>query len=373
MINIKDNIEERLWNYIKKNYITENYTNAILDSIQFIGDIVREKSGLEGDGNTLVGIAFGGENPKIKLNKLQTESEKNFQKGIEHILRGIYSAYRNPRSHAKHEDSEIEAIEIIFFINHLIKIIDKSKGKFSTEIFLQRVFDKDFVQEKKYSDILVKSIPTNKYFEVAIELYKHKSDGDIQNLKYVWTSLFDELNEEQKRELHGLSSEELRFTDSPLIVVKCIGLFSKTWDEIDEDARFRAENKIRNLISSSEKDIYGQLSQEGIYVTWLTSILDKSVLIGAIADELENLFLTRNKNKQRFVLEYFGRHLKKLDENLLLSSFDDHFIDELKNGNELVYNYISRKIRISPKENAKFKTHLEEFQAAAEPENDLPF
>lgn len=88
---------------------------------------------------------------------------------------------------------------------------------------------------------------------------------------------------------------------------------------------------------------------------------------------MENLFLTRNKNKQRFVLEYFGRHLKKLDENLLLSSFDDHFIDELKNGNELVYNYLSRKIRISPKENAKFKTHLEEFQAAAEPENDLPF
>lgn len=373
MINLKDNIEERLWNYIKRNYISENYTNAILDSIQFVGDIIREKSGLEGDGNTLVGIAFGGENAKIKLNKLQTESEKNFQKGMEQILRGIYSAYRNPRSHTKHEDSEIEAIEIIFFINHLIKILDKSKGKFSTEIFLQRVFDKDFVQDKKYSDILVKSIPSTKYFEVAIELYKHKSDGDIRNLKYVWTSLIDELNVEQKKELHELASEELRFTESPSIVVKCIGLFSKSWDELDEDARFRAENKIRNLIPSAEKDIYGNLTQEGIYVSWLTSILDKSVLIGSIADELEDLFLTRNQNKQRFFLEYFGRYLKKLDENLLLATFDDHFIEELKNGNELVYNYLSRKHRVKPNEYAKFKTHMDEFQAAAEPERDLPF
>jgi hypothetical protein len=45
MENIKLIVEERLWNSIKKNYISENYTNSILDAIQFIGDIIREKSG----------------------------------------------------------------------------------------------------------------------------------------------------------------------------------------------------------------------------------------------------------------------------------------------------------------------------------------
>ena len=79
MISLKENIEERLWEFVKKNYNSENYSNAILDSIQFIGDLIREKSGLEGDGNTLIGIAFGGENPKIKLNNLQTETEKNIR------------------------------------------------------------------------------------------------------------------------------------------------------------------------------------------------------------------------------------------------------------------------------------------------------
>ena len=69
-------------------------------------------------------------------NKLQTETEKNIQKGVEFTLRGIYSAFRNPRSHTKHVDKEEDADAIIIFINHLLKLIDKSKGKFSWRLLL---------------------------------------------------------------------------------------------------------------------------------------------------------------------------------------------------------------------------------------------
>lgn len=372
-MNLKENIEERLWNYIKRNYIAENYSNAILDSIQFLGDLIRDKSGLEGDGNSLIGIAFGGENPKLKLNALQTESEKNFQKGIEQILRGIYSAYRNPRSHSKHEDLEQDANEIIYFINHLIKILDKSKGKFSTEIFLNRVFDKDFVQDKKYGEILVKSVPATKYYEVAVELYKNKSEGSIINLQYVWESLFLKLNEVQRKEILDLVSEELRFTNHPEIVSKCIGLFSELWEQIDEDARLRAENKIINLISKAEKDVYGKVTTEGANVTWLTSIIEKMSLKEELAGAIEDLFLTRVESKQRFVLEYFGRHLKSLEQHLFLTSFDEMFIDELTNGNDFIYTYISGKSRANPKENSKFKKHLENFKSNKTISDDLPF
>lgn len=371
-MNLKENTEERLWDYIKRNYIAENYTNAILDSIQYLGDLIRDKSGLEGDGNSLIGIAFGGENPKVKLNQLQTESEKNFQKGIEQILRGIYSAYRNPRSHSKHEDTEQDANEIIYFINHLVKILDKSKGKFSTEIFLSRVFDKDFVQDKKYADILVKSIPATKYYEVAVELYKNKSEGSVINLQYVWSSLFTKLNETQQKEILDLVSEELRFTNLPEIVAKCIGLFSDIWEQIDEDARLRAENKIINLIPKAEKDIYGKVTAEGAHVTWLTSLIDKMLLKSEFANAIEDLFLTRVESRQRFVLEYFGRYLDKIEQNLFLTSFAELFIEELKNGNDLIYNYVSRKSRIKPKENVKYKEYLESFKSN-KIIDDLPF
>ena len=168
MEHIKKHIEERLWNFIKRSYNSEDYKNAILDSIQFVGDIIRDKSGLDNDGNQLVGRAFEGKNPKIKLNKLKTESERNVQKGIGSILRGIYSAYRNPRSHSNINDTEQDAFEVIIFINHLLKLIDKSKGKFSTELFLKRVFDEDFVQNKKYAELLVKEVPKNKAFETFL-------------------------------------------------------------------------------------------------------------------------------------------------------------------------------------------------------------
>ncbi|RTY98724.1 TIGR02391 family protein [Flavobacterium sp. RSP49] len=374
MISLKENIEEKLWDFVKKNYNSENYSNAILDSIQFVGDLIREKSGLDGDGNTLIGIAFGGDNPKIKLNNLQTETEKNIQKGIEQIFRGIYSAYRNPRSHSKLDDNESDANEIIIFVNHLLKILDKSKGKFSTEIFLQRVFDKDFVESKKYSDILVESIPKNKYYEVAIELYKQKSFGKIQNIRFVWKSIFQKLNESEKRELFKLVSEELRFEDLPEIVIKNFALFDNTWEKIDEDARLRAENKIINLITLAEKNIYGQVTKEGIFATWLTSIITKSELKDSIALKVEESLLSRNENKQRFILEYFGRYLKTLDEFLIISSFDEIFIDEIKNGNKLIYDFINK--RYSNEDRDKFKECLSSFKEIKlknSEEDDLPF
>ena len=50
MEHIKQHIEERLQNFINRSYNSEDYKNAILDSIQFVGDIIRDKSGLDSDG-----------------------------------------------------------------------------------------------------------------------------------------------------------------------------------------------------------------------------------------------------------------------------------------------------------------------------------
>ena len=77
---IQNEIDTELWESIKKNYESDNYTGAILDSIFKLTDTIRNKTGLEGDGASLIGQAFGGEDPQIKLNKLQTDSEKEFKK-----------------------------------------------------------------------------------------------------------------------------------------------------------------------------------------------------------------------------------------------------------------------------------------------------
>ncbi|MFW2504581.1 TIGR02391 family protein [Clostridium diolis] len=167
-MNLKDNVDIELWEIIQKNYESESYYSAILDAIHNLTETIRNKTGLEGDGSSLIGQAFGGESPKIKLNKLQTESEKNIQKGIQEILKGMYTAIRNPRSHDKLNDKKEDAYLIIYFINYLIKIIDSSKLSFEESEFLQRVFDKHYVKNEEYSKLLIKQIPKRQKANIGV-------------------------------------------------------------------------------------------------------------------------------------------------------------------------------------------------------------
>src|SRR5215467_12874613 len=105
-MNLETKLEPALWETIRASYEARNYSAAVLDSIHFVGDVLRERSGLEGDGVSSVGDAFGGKTPRLRVNKLQTESEQNIQKGVEALFRGLYQAIRNPRSHGKYIDDE---------------------------------------------------------------------------------------------------------------------------------------------------------------------------------------------------------------------------------------------------------------------------
>lgn len=370
MEHIKQHIEERLWDFIKRSYNSEDYKNAILDSIQFVGDIIRDKSGLDNDGNQLIGKAFGGANPKIKLNKLKTESEKNIQKGIESILRGIYSAYRNPRSNSKINDTEQDAFEIIIFINHLLKLIDKSKGKFSTELFLKRVFDDDFVQSEKYADLLVNEIPKNKVFEVSIEIFRNKETGKVDSFKLIWDSLKEKLNDDEIAEILKLVSEELRFTNSLKAIIRCIAIFKYQWTGIDEDARLRAENKIIGLIPFAEKDPYGRANDAAVYASWFSDIIKVTLLRNVVADKIYKSLESRDKDKQRFVIDFFGNHIHDLEDDLFLGSFKELYKKELSRGSRLMYDWISKYYGKDAKHD--FKKELENF-VEIRPEDDLPF
>ncbi len=182
---IKNEIDVELWEVIQKDYDTKNYTGAILDAVFKLTDTIRNKTGLEGDGSSLIGQAFGGEDPRIKLNKLQTDSEKDIQKGIQDILRGIYTGIRNPRSHDSMSDDKSSTDAIIVFINYLLRLIDQSKLRFSEEDFLDRIFDHYYVKNKEYSDLLVQDIPKRQHANIAIQtILIRRNEGDIYALGF---------------------------------------------------------------------------------------------------------------------------------------------------------------------------------------------
>lgn len=270
---IKNEISNELWEAIKKNYESENYTGAILDAVFALTNTIRNKTGLEGDGANLVGQAFGGDNPKIKLNKLQTDSEKDVQRGIQEILRGIYTAIRNPRSHDAASDTKTTADAIIIFLNYLLSLIDKSKLSFDENDFLKRVFDPYYVKTEEYSNLLVEDIPKRQRANIAIKTILQRNEGDIYALGYFLSALLEKLESVDRDRVFNVISDELRTTTEEetirYLVHICPG---KYWTLINKSVRLRIESI---LYENFSKAIYdketGLCGSQGALATWVTA------------------------------------------------------------------------------------------------------
>ena len=205
-------ISDVLWEAIQKRYIAEDYTGAILDSIFLVSDTLRNRCDVELDGVALIGKVFGGNNPLLKINKLRTESEKSEQKGVESVLRGVFQSIRNPRAHEKFKDSKKTCDMFIVFIDYYLEIIEKSKSKFDLDDFCLRVFDDDFVESKKYADILASEIPEKKRLDVLLEIIERRENASPEKYSYIFQSIFSTLNDEEKKNIKDSVSEILKIT-----------------------------------------------------------------------------------------------------------------------------------------------------------------
>lgn len=67
MIPLDTLLDPRLWKAVAEPFQAGDYRTAIIDGIQFLGDLIREKTALESDGVALIAQAFGGPNPKLKI------------------------------------------------------------------------------------------------------------------------------------------------------------------------------------------------------------------------------------------------------------------------------------------------------------------
>jgi uncharacterized protein (TIGR02391 family) len=78
-----------------------HYKQAALEAYIRVIDEVKRKSGLVLDGDSLVNRAFGCENqtPVIQFNTLQTDAERDEQKGIMFLFKGIVGL-RNSKAHS---------------------------------------------------------------------------------------------------------------------------------------------------------------------------------------------------------------------------------------------------------------------------------
>lgn len=87
--------------YCQSELFSENYFHAILEASKGLLQRLRELSGLELDGTTLVNEVFILRNPTIIIgnSKNETMSEKSEFNGLKSLINTIVYLYRNPKVH----------------------------------------------------------------------------------------------------------------------------------------------------------------------------------------------------------------------------------------------------------------------------------
>ena len=104
----------------RKLFLDGHYPRAVEEGFKALNNFVKEKSGLQEDGASLMQKAFTPNNPKLKLNDLRSDSKKNEQQGYMEIYAGSMTGIRNPRAHEHRlEDDPLTALDLLSLASHL--------------------------------------------------------------------------------------------------------------------------------------------------------------------------------------------------------------------------------------------------------------
>lgn len=320
-MNLETHISDQLWDAIGGAYQAENFSHAVLEALHFVTETLRQKSGIDADGVQLVGQALGGDNPKLRINAFQTETEKNTQRGIEQILRGVYTGIRNPRSHEQFKDPQADADAIILFVDYILRILDASKEVFTIDSFLQSLNDPEFVESERYAELLVAEIPTNRRGDTLASIFEKRQTIGIPKLRFVVMSLTTLLNEAQLAQYMAAVSEQFRTTsDSGAIRTAMMMLTPELWPRLSETARLRIENKLIREITQGKVNASGKVS--GGLGTFARKFLRRFALRTQGAEVLIEKLDTFDDDERRYVAKYFFSSLPEIltDESEMKSA-----------------------------------------------------
>jgi uncharacterized protein (TIGR02391 family) len=334
---LKSLIKSSLWEAVSTNYSTNNYTGSILDAIMYTNNLIREKTDLQNDGVALIGDALGGNSPKLKINRMQTESEKNVQKGIEQLLRGVNQAIRNPRSHDKHNDSIQDANSLILFINYLLEFIDSAKSSFVLKDFLERVFDDDFVEDIQYAKLLVDEIPPNKLYDTVLNVYRNMQRGLPAKIKFFCTAALEKLKSEEIELLFEVISQDLKTMNLDDSIDIVVNAFSDFWLNFDKLSRIRVENKLIRSIGTGYYIKSDNNLVDGALGTWITEIADKLVMKDSFEQVITQKLYSSIYEEVDYLFNYFRNYIYT---DQISPSRHAALIQGLKNGDIRFYNVI---------------------------------
>lgn len=97
------NVHPDVMTFCRAELLQDNYFHAVFEATKSVAEKIRTKTGLNGDGSTLIDQAFGLGGvgmPFLAFNTLQTDTEKSEHSGLMNLMKGIFGAFRNVTAHA---------------------------------------------------------------------------------------------------------------------------------------------------------------------------------------------------------------------------------------------------------------------------------
>jgi uncharacterized protein (TIGR02391 family) len=104
-----------------------HYSQATFEAFKLLDNKVKDVSGVNDSGHSLMMAVFSDANPKIKLTDLVTTSDIDEQKGFRFIFAGSMSAIRNPRGHEIRADPIATCLDHLSLASVLLRTLENRK------------------------------------------------------------------------------------------------------------------------------------------------------------------------------------------------------------------------------------------------------
>lgn len=113
--------------YCRSELMQENYFHAVFEAAKGLAQRIRDMTGVQADGASLIDRVFAIERPLLALNTLRTEAEKSEHKGFSALLKGCFAAVRNPLAHEPKIlwEGEDDAADYLSLISLLHRKLDQ--------------------------------------------------------------------------------------------------------------------------------------------------------------------------------------------------------------------------------------------------------
>ena len=117
-------IHPEVLKYCKAELMLDNLFHAVFEATKGLAERIRDESNIrDEDGSKLVDKVFSTKQPLLAFNKLQTKTEKTEHIGFASLLKGCFSAFRNPPAHQSkilwqgNEDDIADCFSLISFLH----------------------------------------------------------------------------------------------------------------------------------------------------------------------------------------------------------------------------------------------------------------